>query len=152
MDQLAEILAEEIFSTHTTPNASSESRSQHNLAPNSESSINVSGISRHSARTPLQSLPGLRMEHLDSATWERPTALNTVLVFLEVCVNTGRWERRLGEIDISQARNDDQLFQAIKQKYRELGRSMTNYFLEPTDVRYVRVCSFLLHVSTHNEH
>ena len=61
--------------------------------------------------------------------------------FFELCVNYGRWQRRLGEINISQYNSDGQLFDAVKRKYFELGKSRMKYFLEPVDVRYVRVRS-----------
>jgi hypothetical protein len=67
-------------------------------------------------------------------------------IYFELCVNYGQWQRRLGEIDISTTNNDGHLFEAVKKKYDELRYSKANYFLEPVDVRYIRVrysCSSL---------
>ena len=136
MDKVAASLARAEPSTHTTPKASSESRSQSTLLSFPDAAVDPVQLGLRTSNSPLQSLP------LGGVEIEIPTASDAVPVFFEICVNVSRWERRLGEINISQVRNDHQFFQAIKQKYRELRWSKTNYFLEPRDIRYVRVCLF----------
>jgi len=60
--------------------------------------------------------------------------------YFELCVNYGKWERRLGEIDITSIRTDGDLFRAIKDRYNSVrGHRAALYLLEPVDVRFVQV-------------
>ena len=62
-----------------------------------------------------------------------------VSLYFEVCVNYGRWQRRLGEINVSDAYNDGLFFDAIKKRHNEVRRQTLSFLLEPRDIRYVRV-------------
>lgn len=61
--------------------------------------------------------------------------------FFELCVNRGKWEKRLGEIDITDMVNDGELFRAIAEKYDSVRgiRAKNLYLLEPADIHFVRV-------------
>ncbi|MCJ1380772.1 hypothetical protein MMC17_003881 [Xylographa soralifera] len=59
--------------------------------------------------------------------------------FLEVCVNTGKWHRSLGEIDITRVSCDSELFALVKQRYDEVrGHRTKLFFLEPVKVDWVQ--------------
>ena len=59
--------------------------------------------------------------------------------FLEVCINTGKWHRSLGEIDITRVSCDRELFALIKQRYDEVrGHRTKLFFLEPAKVEWVQ--------------
>ncbi|MCJ1438964.1 hypothetical protein MMC27_008354 [Xylographa pallens] len=59
--------------------------------------------------------------------------------FLEVCINTGKWHRSLGEIDITRVSCDRELFALIKQRYDEVrGHRSKLFFLEPAKVEWVQ--------------
>ncbi len=58
----------------------------------------------------------------------------------ELCVNYGKWERRLGEINITSIRTDGDLFRAVKDRYNFVrGHRAAMYLLEPIDFRFVQV-------------
>jgi hypothetical protein len=62
--------------------------------------------------------------------------------FLELCVNTGQHSIYLGEIEVSDAKSDGELFSRINQRYRELrGFRFQRIFLKPADVHFVHVSS-----------
>ncbi|MCJ1290595.1 hypothetical protein MMC34_002135 [Xylographa carneopallida] len=59
--------------------------------------------------------------------------------FVEVCVNTGKWHRSLGEINITDVYCDSDLFALIKQRYDEVRGHWTKFlFLEPAKVELVQ--------------
>ena len=61
--------------------------------------------------------------------------------YFELCINYGKWERRLGEIDISAISTDGELFRAIRSKYEGIRgfRTKKLYLLEPVDIHFVQV-------------
>ena len=60
--------------------------------------------------------------------------------FLELCVNTGEFQRHLGEINITDVETDSQLFDRVREKYLELRSFRAKYFLlKPVDVHFVQV-------------
>ena len=59
--------------------------------------------------------------------------------FLELCVNTGEFQRQLAEIDVSSVKSDAQLFDLIRERYRGLRSFRLKYFLlKPADVHFVQ--------------
>jgi hypothetical protein len=59
--------------------------------------------------------------------------------FLELCVNTGKFERQLAEIDISDVNTDTEVFQRIREAYQRVRSFRARYFLlEPIDVHFVQ--------------
>ncbi|MCJ1286052.1 hypothetical protein MMC26_005394 [Xylographa opegraphella] len=59
--------------------------------------------------------------------------------FVEVCVNTGKWHRSLGEVNITDVNCDRDLFALIKQRYDEVrGHRTKLFFLEPVKVEWVQ--------------
>jgi hypothetical protein len=59
--------------------------------------------------------------------------------FIELCVNTGEFQRQLAEIDVSDVSSDAQLFDRIREHYREVRSFRTKYFLlKPVDVHFVQ--------------
>lgn len=60
--------------------------------------------------------------------------------FLELCVNVGRYEVRLGEIALASITSDQSLFDAIWSHYRNLrGHGLRRFFVKPTDVHFIHV-------------
>jgi hypothetical protein len=58
--------------------------------------------------------------------------------FIELCVNTGEFQRQLAEIDVSDVKSDAQLFDRIREMYREVRSFRVKYFLlKPVDVHFV---------------
>ncbi|MCJ1251064.1 hypothetical protein MMC30_008295 [Trapelia coarctata] len=58
--------------------------------------------------------------------------------FLELCVNTGKFHKSLGEIDITNINCDRDLFTLTKQRYEEVRGHRSRFFLlEPTAVEWV---------------
>ncbi|KAK3295275.1 uncharacterized protein B0H64DRAFT_143713 [Chaetomium fimeti] len=59
--------------------------------------------------------------------------------FIELCINTGEFQRQLAEIDISTVASDAQLFERIRERYREVRSFRVKYFLlKPVDVHFVQ--------------
>jgi hypothetical protein len=59
--------------------------------------------------------------------------------FIELCVNTGEFQRQLAEIDVSSVESDAQLFDRIRERYREVRSFRAKYFLlKPADVHFVQ--------------
>ena len=59
--------------------------------------------------------------------------------FIELCVNTGEFQRQLAEIDISDVSSDGQLFDRIRERYREVRSFRTKYILlKPVDIHFVQ--------------
>jgi hypothetical protein len=62
-------------------------------------------------------------------------------VFFELCVNTGEHLKTLGEIDITKAQCDGDLFSAIQERYVKIRGWRSKYWLlKPAKISYVRVC------------
>jgi len=58
--------------------------------------------------------------------------------FLELCVNTGKFHKSLGEIDITNINCDRDLFTLTKQRYEQVRGHRSRFFLlEPTAVEWV---------------
>lgn len=143
MDELERILAKNEPVTLTAPNTAPPSDSQYPLTPfktlfsqPASFSLDVSDGFRKSCQHSQPSSSAV-------ATSDHLVTRSKAPEYLELCVNYGQWQRRLGEIDVSCLSNDGQVFEAMRKKYTELRRSKTSYFLEPMDVRYVRVRSQL---------
>lgn len=86
----------------------------------------------HSANTPHISLG-------TAATVS--TALTPLsLIFLELCVNTGKFLKSLGEIDVTSINTDGDFFDTVKAHYLRLrGFRARFWLLKPISVSYVRV-------------
>lgn len=69
--------------------------------------------------------------------------------FFELCVNSGKYLKTLGEIDISSINTDGEFFSTVKAHYLRL-RSFRSRFwlLKPVNVSYVRV-SHTFHAHPH---
>ncbi|TVY32678.1 hypothetical protein LOCC1_G008328 [Lachnellula occidentalis] len=88
----------------------------------------VTGL--HSSNTPHTS-PG--------ALAKASTALTPSLIFLELCVNTGKYLKSLGEIDVSSIDTDGDFFATVKAHYLQLrGFRARFWLLKPMTVSYVR--------------
>jgi hypothetical protein len=62
-------------------------------------------------------------------------------VFFELCVNTSEHLKTLGEIDLSKAQCDGDLFSAIQERYVKIRGWRSKYWLlKPAKISYVRVC------------
>ncbi|EAQ91630.1 predicted protein [Chaetomium globosum CBS 148.51] len=73
------------------------------------------------------------------ATQANTPAIQATKRFLELCVNTGEFQRQLAEIDISTVTNDAQLFDCIRERYHEVRSFRTRFFLlKPVDVHFVQ--------------
>ena len=60
--------------------------------------------------------------------------------YLELCVNTGEFQRSLGEIEITNVKNDHELFKLVRRKYEELRAYRVKFFLlKAVDVHFVQV-------------
>jgi hypothetical protein len=69
-----------------------------------------------------------------------PTTSSVTKTYMELCVNTGELEKRLGEIDITQAECDGKLFELLRERYEAIRSYRTNFFLlKLVDVHYVQV-------------
>jgi hypothetical protein len=61
-------------------------------------------------------------------------------VYLELCVNAGRFLKTLGEIDLSTITTDGDFFSTVKEHYLRLRSFRTKFWLlKPSSVSYVRV-------------
>lgn len=104
---------------HLTGNISQNSTTQSGPAPR-----------QHSSNTP-QPLIGT-----DSTT--APTRSNHQ--FFELCVNSGKFLKALGEIDVSSIKTDGEFFSIVKAHYLRLrGFREKFWLLKPVHVSYVRV-------------
>lgn len=60
--------------------------------------------------------------------------------FLELCVNTGEHLKQLGEIDLTNAKNDGDLFGAVQERYFQIRSFRTRFWLlKSAAVSFVRV-------------
>lgn len=61
------------------------------------------------------------------------------LKYVELCVNTGKWQMSLGEIDITRVNCDRELFSLIRERYKTIRGYRTRFFLiEPARVEWVQ--------------
>lgn len=63
--------------------------------------------------------------------------------FLALCVNTGRFHHTLGEIDVTNIRQDNETFRMIKDRYLEVrgfrARARRLFLFQPNSVHFVKV-------------
>jgi hypothetical protein len=71
---------------------------------------------------------------------------DTLHRFLELCVNTGKFQTSLQEIALSHTVCDGDLFRQIRENYNAARgfRAKSYFLLEPTTLRYVQVSSSFL--------
>jgi hypothetical protein len=87
----------------------------------------------NSSTTPHKSL-------VAAATAQCNTLQPPNLVFLELCVNTGKLLKSLGEIDVSSIKTDGDFFSMVKTHYLRLRSFRARFWLlKPVNVSYVRV-------------
>ncbi|MCJ1243663.1 hypothetical protein MMC30_000860 [Trapelia coarctata] len=69
-----------------------------------------------------------------------PSGQQDVERYFELCLNHDSLEKRLGEINLTNVRNDGELFEKIRERYAEIrGPSIKRlYLLKPVDIHYVR--------------
>ncbi|KAL2065847.1 hypothetical protein VTL71DRAFT_3517 [Oculimacula yallundae] len=85
----------------------------------------------HPANTPQKSL--------GASNTVLPEPVSTGLIFLELCVNTGRLLKSLGEVDVSSISTDGDFFATVKEYYLRLrGFRARFWLLKPVTVSYVR--------------
>lgn len=61
--------------------------------------------------------------------------------YFELCVNYGKWEKRSGEIDITNIATDEDLFCKIVERYASIRGSLGKalFLLEPAGIYFVHV-------------
>ena len=61
--------------------------------------------------------------------------------YFELCLNHDSLEKRLGEINLVDVKNDGELFEKIRERYMEIRgpRIKRLYLLKPVDIHFVRV-------------
>ena len=63
--------------------------------------------------------------------------------FLAICVNTGRYQKSLGEIDLSKICRDDRTFREIRKIYLQIrsfrARARRLFLLRPKNIHFVKV-------------
>lgn len=60
--------------------------------------------------------------------------------FIELCVNTGKYERQLAEIDVTDVESDSELFRRIREAYIGVRSFRARYFLlMAVDVQFIQV-------------
>lgn len=113
-----------------TGNSSQNSTTQPGLAPR-----------RHSSNTPQPLIV------TDSTASTAVTPSN--IKFFELCVNSGKFLKTLGEIDVSSIDTDGKFFSTVKAHYLRLRSFRARFWLlKPVNVSYVRVSrSFHSHPS-----
>ena len=68
--------------------------------------------------------------------------------FLAICINTGQYITKLGEIELSTISKDGELFAKITDKYRQLRQfRIKRVFMRPVNVHIVLVCMKSAHLS-----
>jgi hypothetical protein len=64
--------------------------------------------------------------------------------FTALCVNTGEFNKTLGEIEVNSISTDRQVFQKFKEKYQMLrgfrAGALRWLFIRPVDIRFIQVC------------
>ena len=60
--------------------------------------------------------------------------------YIELCVNTGEFQKSLGEIEVTNAKCDSDIFHLVRDKYKEVRGFRSRFFLlKPIDVHFVQV-------------
>ena len=90
---------------------------------------------RESAPRPYSSISTHEPSRSPSPVEEKPKR------YFELCVNYGKWEKRLGEIEITNITTDEGLFRQIAEKYDSIRgfRAKAVSLLEPADIHFVHV-------------
>lgn len=88
------------------------------------------------------SLSNTAIGNMTEVTFDPPLLIPRPSQFFEVCVNTGNYEVRLQEINLSWVMSDSDLFQLIWGRYsHSRGYRIRRIFLKPRDVNFVMVSS-----------
>lgn len=106
------------------------------------SSATNQAIASSSGTAPIRGYlsPSNRNASQQQACSGGPTTSSVTKTYMELCVNTGEFEKRLGEIDITQAECDGKLFELLRERYEAIRSYRTNFFLlKLVDVHYVQV-------------
>ena len=90
---------------------------------------------RESARRPHSPISTHGLSRTPSPVEDQPKK------YFELCVNYGKWEKRLGEIEITNITTDEGLFRKIAEEYDSIrgSRAKALSLLEPADVHFVHV-------------
>jgi hypothetical protein len=76
--------------------------------------------------------------------------------FLALCINTGRFNTTLGEIDVTNICRDDMTFRMIKERYLEVrgfrARARRLFLFQPNNVHFVKACPSNLVLSFGSSH
>jgi hypothetical protein len=76
----------------------------------------------------------------DASTFSSSSSNSLTLNFLELCVNTGEHLKELGEIDLTYAKCDGDLFGAVQERYLQIrGYRSKFWLLKPAAVSFVCV-------------
>ncbi|KAH8590386.1 hypothetical protein B0O99DRAFT_305590 [Bisporella sp. PMI_857] len=74
--------------------------------------------------------------------------------YTALCVNTGEFNKTLGEIDISSITTDRQMFHRFKEAYHELrgfrARAVRWFLIKPVDIKFIQVRPILKVVYVHS--
>jgi hypothetical protein len=75
-----------------------------------------------------------------ASTFSSSSSNSSIPNFLELCVNTGEHLMELGEIDLTYAKCDGDLFGAVQERYLQIrGYRSKFWLLKPAAVSFVRV-------------
>jgi hypothetical protein len=103
----------------------------------SSSTSSFSGIGSRTS-TGYGSLSATNPSSFSTMSSSMPTAK-----FLELCVNTGEHLKELGEIDLTNATCDGDLFGAVRERYLQIrGFRSKFWLLKPAAVSFVRVSTY----------
>ena len=65
--------------------------------------------------------------------------------FIALCVNTGEFNKTLGEIEVSSICTDRQMFHKFKETYQTLrgfrAGAIRWFLIRPVDIQFIQVCS-----------
>jgi hypothetical protein len=76
----------------------------------------------------------------NASTFSSSSSNTSTPNFLELCVNTGEHLKELGEIDLTYAKCDGNLFGVVQERYRQIrGYRSKFWLLKPAAVSFVRV-------------
>ena len=136
VDTFAGILQQ---SNHTTtPQVQSEFPSPITLLPAVDIAQNTDSTGSQEATSNAQGLGARRRCH--APTIHDVSDITFMKKYLELCINTGEFQKSLGEIEVTGVCSDGLLFQMIKKKYLDLRSYRARYFLlKPTAIQFVQV-------------
>ncbi len=121
--------------------SSSSGTSQTSDAPSTPEQAHL-GSQQHFPRQSSHTLP--IASELSSAMEQSQDSFGAEFIpkFFELCVNTGEFQKRLGEIDLTRVTNDLHLFELIRNQYHEIRghRLKKHYLLKPIAMRFVHFC------------